>query len=225
MGHDRGRGDPSRSHAQGAVTLTTGAARVRPRRPSSSGFERAADGAMWMADKGCNRLVRAHRRRGTRIALGRRRRGVAPDARGGMWFAAAPTRVGHVDAGGTVRTLDARGARHAIDVAVAPDGSAWFAPGSCGLPRAAGRRGADGARAIARAGSSASSRTGGCGSRAARGSSTSCWRATAGQCDDRSPAVHLPRRREDDLSAAPRTAHRGPRAGADRRCSPSRERR
>ena len=102
-------------------------------------FKRAADGALWLADIGCNRVVRRSPAGAwMQISLGDDGpEALAADGAGGMWFTAGDT-VGHVDAGAAVTTLDVPPELdNAIDVAVAPDGSAWFATGGCGLLRAA----------------------------------------------------------------------------------------
>jgi hypothetical protein len=88
---------------------------------------RAADGAMWIADIGCGRLLRV-------------------DAAGTRAFAldieGFPERtdsiVGHVDARGAITRVRLPARRgYATDVAVAPDGSAWFAFGRCFFGRIA----------------------------------------------------------------------------------------
>jgi streptogramin lyase len=107
--------------------------------PVYADMERASDGAMWIADIGCGRLIRiapggtpATFRIGAEASPGR----LAADAAGGVWF--AETRepvVGHVDSGGRVTRVQVRHGRTPTDVAVAPDGSAWFAFRRCALGR------------------------------------------------------------------------------------------
>ena len=101
--------------------------------PIFTSMERASDGAMWLVDAGCSRLVRVAATQTTQFKLELPDpMGAAADAAGGMWFAGE--RPGHVDAAGRVRRfdLDTGGA---TDVAVASDGGAWFATGSCTLAR------------------------------------------------------------------------------------------
>jgi streptogramin lyase len=102
---------------------------------------RASDGAAWIADAGCSRLIRIAPD-GTPATFALRDDEapftLAPDATGGVWFAqvATPVRLGHVDVSGTITRLRPS-SKHgaATDVAVGPDGSAWFAFGSCALGR------------------------------------------------------------------------------------------
>jgi streptogramin lyase len=103
------------------------------------GLARASDGAMWFDVSGCG-LVRLPPGGTPRIVakevLAAK---LAPDAHGGFWFAhhVAPG-GGHVDVTGRVKPLRRTGVRGTQDVAVAPDGSAWYATGRCHLLRAAG---------------------------------------------------------------------------------------
>jgi streptogramin lyase len=101
--------------------------------PSFTTMERASDGAMWISDAGCTRLVRIAATGTAAFSVKLPDPGaLAADASGGMWFAGE--RPGHVDAAGAVRRFDIdRG--DARDVAVAPDGSAWYATGTCTLTR------------------------------------------------------------------------------------------
>ena len=97
---------------------------------------RASDGAMWASDQFCERLFRITDA-GTTIApaIDLRPEEMAADATGGMWFAGAgDSGVGHATAAGAVTRyrLPKLGG---FDVAVAPDGSAWFATGTCTLAR------------------------------------------------------------------------------------------
>jgi hypothetical protein len=94
------------------------------------------DGAMWIVDQGCERLLRVTTTGTSAVARGQHVEAIAPDADGGMWFVAVPPshEVGHVDAAGTVKRFEIEDAP-ATDVAVAPDGSAWFALDTCRLAR------------------------------------------------------------------------------------------
>jgi hypothetical protein len=63
---------------------------------------------------------------------------LAADGAGGVWFAqvGTPARVGHIDAGGTIMRARPSSRHGAVtDVAVGPDGTAWFAFASCALGR------------------------------------------------------------------------------------------
>jgi streptogramin lyase len=97
---------------------------------------RAADGAMWANDFGCDRLLRITpqgtqeiRTRVTSFAS------LTADASGGVWFARPDGgEVVHVDVAGTLRTVSpALG--EVSDIAAAPDGTAWLAHGGCRLSR------------------------------------------------------------------------------------------
>jgi virginiamycin B lyase len=110
-------------------------------RPQYRDMERASDGAVWIADSGCSRLIRLAPD-GTPASFALRDDEapfvLAPDAAGGVWFAQVrtPVRIGHADVGGAITRLRPA-SRHgaATDVAVGPDGSAWFAFASCALGR------------------------------------------------------------------------------------------
>lgn len=97
---------------------------------------RASDDAMWFFANGCG-VVRWPRG-GTPAVIAQSADHVqrlVPDATGGMWFSSsyAPG-GGHIAADG--RTLRLRGIERTYDVAVAPDGTAWFTTGRCRLARA-----------------------------------------------------------------------------------------
>ena len=102
---------------------------------------RASDWAMWIADSGCSRLIRITPD-GTpsvfRLADDEAPFALAADAEGGVWFAEVrtPVRVGHVTSTGAITRLKPA-SRHGAptDVAVGPDGSAWFAFNRCVLGR------------------------------------------------------------------------------------------
>jgi virginiamycin B lyase len=104
---------------------------------------RASDGAAWIADSGCSRLIRIASD-GTPASFALRDDEapyvLAPDAAGGVWFAqvGTPVRIGHADMTGTITRLRPS-SRHGgvTGVAVGPDGSAWFAFSSCALGRIA----------------------------------------------------------------------------------------
>jgi len=106
--------------------------------PSITAITRAADGAMWLADPPCERLLRVTPGGAwTTIALrDEPTELLAPDLTGGVWFA-AHEEVGHVDSAGKVSRFALPDGDDATDVAVAPDGSAAFALGRCVLARAA----------------------------------------------------------------------------------------
>ncbi|RKQ87521.1 hypothetical protein C8N24_5544 [Solirubrobacter pauli] len=97
---------------------------------------RASDDAMWFFASGCG-VVRWPRG-GTPAVIAQSAdyvQRLVPDATGGMWFSSsyAPG-GGHIAADG--RTLRLRGIERTYDVAVAPDGTAWFTTGRCRLARA-----------------------------------------------------------------------------------------
>jgi streptogramin lyase len=102
---------------------------------------RASDGAAWIADSGCSRLIRIAPD-GTPAVFALRDDEapyvLAPDAAGGVWFAqvGTPVRIGHADVTGTITRLRPSSKHGAVtDVAVGPDGSAWFAFAACALGR------------------------------------------------------------------------------------------
>jgi streptogramin lyase len=100
--------------------------------PIFAAMERAADGAMWAVDQGCDRLVRLTAAGASAFAVDSDVVAIAPDAVGGVWFAG--NGFGHVDAAGVLRRFTFEDVE-ASDVAVAPDGSAWFALDTCFLGR------------------------------------------------------------------------------------------
>ena len=66
---------------------------------------RAADGAMWIGDFGCDRLLRVTPERTTAMRVPRVTfAALAADASGGVWFS-RDGGVGHVDAAGAVRSF------------------------------------------------------------------------------------------------------------------------
>jgi hypothetical protein len=97
---------------------------------------RAADGAMWITDFGCDRLLRitatgttSVQTHVTSFAL------LTPDASGGVWLApVGDGAVTRVDAAGAVQSIRLP-LGEVSDIAVAPDGSAWLAHGRCRLTR------------------------------------------------------------------------------------------
>lgn len=94
----------------------------------------ASDGAMWMTDSGCHRLVRVGPAGTTTIALNFDPEDLAADASGGVWVSPDLDAevVAHVDAGGHVATFALpEGVDFTDGVAVAPDGSGWFTLDRC----------------------------------------------------------------------------------------------
>lgn len=97
---------------------------------------RAADSAMWIADFGCDALLRVTSAgtaswpvEVTSATL------FAAGVGGSMWFTHGDqTHVGHVDATGAMREY-ALDLGEATDMAAGPDGSAWLAHGRCQLSR------------------------------------------------------------------------------------------
>src|SRR3954451_4006724 len=128
--------DDSIAHVtpQGAATFTPTQFPACGERPMPTTMAHASDGAVWVADPVCDRLVRISPAGAwSSIALPRvSPDALAADASGGMWFAGHES-VGHVDASGHVRRVPLAGG--ASGVTVTPDGSAWFALGSCRLGR------------------------------------------------------------------------------------------
>jgi streptogramin lyase len=108
----------------------------------------AADGAVWIADAGCRRLVRLGPD-GTPAkivpTLDDAPSRLAADATGGMWFTQtfeSSRGVGHVDATGTIERFALPEGRDVVTgIAATGDGGAYLAFGRCAL----GRIGADGA--------------------------------------------------------------------------------
>jgi streptogramin lyase len=104
---------------------------------------RASDGAAWIADSGCSRLIRLAPDGVPAIFALRDDEApyvLSPDTAGGVWFAqvGTPVRIGHADVNGTITRLRPSSKHGAVtDVAVGPDGSAWFAFGACALGRIA----------------------------------------------------------------------------------------
>ena len=99
---------------------------------------RASDGAMWFSDL-CG-LVRLPPGGSAAVVASPRRvwaRKLVPDQQGGVWFSTDhEPGGGHVAANGRVTLLKSKDPFGMQDVAVAPDGSAWFAGGKCTLSRA-----------------------------------------------------------------------------------------
>ena len=101
----------------------------------------AADGAVWLVDDLCRRLVRfAPDGSASTVALtvDDRVAHLAPDRAGGVWFAQQgdPYGVGHVDAAGTLRRWRLPSGRGPVlGIAVAQDGVAHLAFGRCELGR------------------------------------------------------------------------------------------
>jgi hypothetical protein len=123
--------------ADGTATKAPGALPTYCHDPGASfdGMARASDGAMWLADQDCRRLIRVAPTGTTTVALGAEPEHLAADPAGGVWVAndcGDDGHVEHVDAAGHVRTFDLDDDTLATDdVAVAPDGTAWFATEHC----------------------------------------------------------------------------------------------
>ena len=101
-------------------------------------MKRASDGAMWLADEGCVRLLRVTATGTTTIPLQEDPDDLAADASGGVWVSGGlgSDKVRHIDAAGNVTSVTLPGDLfYARDIAVAPDGSAWLAFATCRLVR------------------------------------------------------------------------------------------
>ena len=99
---------------------------------------RASDGAMWLADQGCVRLLRVTATGTTTVPLQEGPDDLAADASGGVWVSGGlgSDQVRHVDAAGNVTSVTLPDdVFYARDIAVAPDGSAWLAFATCRLVR------------------------------------------------------------------------------------------
>jgi virginiamycin B lyase len=127
---------------QGVVGRTPFAPTGCEHRPQVRALAGASDGAMWATDWGCQRLLRVAGDTVQPFALHKDEvpSWIAADAAGGAWFTqdVQPV-IGHVDASGAVTRLpydSRRGEPTAI--AAAPDGSAWFAAGTCALGHVSG---------------------------------------------------------------------------------------
>jgi streptogramin lyase len=97
---------------------------------------RASDGAMWLATQGCGvvRVAPDGTAKAYDVDLGPTA-SIAADGAGGAWFTAIFNPVaGHIDAAGAVLTLKTK--KTWYDVAVGPDGNAYFAGRRCALLRA-----------------------------------------------------------------------------------------
>jgi streptogramin lyase len=125
--------------AAGALTVTPGGL-PKPCRDGAIlvRMVRAADGAMWIADSGCERLVRVSPAGTTTVSMPVELGdpyALAPDANGGVWTTGEFARVAHADAAGHLETYELPDHLSPTEVAVALDGSAWFATGECRLAR------------------------------------------------------------------------------------------
>ncbi|MDA0184445.1 hypothetical protein OJ997_29340 [Solirubrobacter phytolaccae] len=99
----------------------------------ASAITRAADGAMWLADPQCG-FVRVASGAAPVVVANPRLDAtkLVADLQGGVWFFSYDGPGGHIDAAGRVTPLERL---RAYDVAVAADGSAYFATGKCFLER------------------------------------------------------------------------------------------
>jgi streptogramin lyase len=96
----------------------------------------AADGAMWLADRLCDRLIRVGPAGTTTVALDIDPEDLAADHAGGVWVSGSLEHsVLHVDAAGEVTPFTVPDEAYTDAVAVAPDGSAWFLAAACELLR------------------------------------------------------------------------------------------
>jgi streptogramin lyase len=97
----------------------------------------ATDGAMWLGDPECARLIRVDQTGARSIDIGLEPHRLAADRAGGAWVSGdVEPSVAHVDAAGAVTLFDVPDSvGFTDDVAVAPDGSAWFASPRCRLLR------------------------------------------------------------------------------------------
>jgi hypothetical protein len=101
-----------------------------------SDVARASDGAVWIAEFLCQRLIRvAPDGTAKTVAEDFTGQSLVGDLAGGMFFGGdSPRYAGHIDANGK-KTYPGREGESARDVALAPDGAAWFALGRCALAR------------------------------------------------------------------------------------------
>ena len=97
---------------------------------------RASDGAMWITDFGCDRLLRVTPEATTAIAADVTSFALlTADASGGVWLSPpGDAEVSHVDTAGAVRT-QRLALGEVSDIAVGADGTAWFAHAGCRLTR------------------------------------------------------------------------------------------
>ena len=130
-----------RIDAKGTVTKAPLALPACELEGSYGEMKAAADGAGWIVDNACNRLIRVAPD-GTpsvvALTIDDRPRALAADATGGIWFAQynLPSGVGHVDAAGTVRRFPVPMRRGVVTgIAATPDGGAYLAFGRCVLGR------------------------------------------------------------------------------------------
>jgi streptogramin lyase len=102
----------------------------------SFSMARATDGAMWIADDGCKRLLKVAPN-GATSAIGLANASdltLSPTLDGGMWFGASNEGlVGHVAADGSLASFRALYTPN-TGLATAPDGSAWYSSElECGI--------------------------------------------------------------------------------------------
>jgi streptogramin lyase len=173
---------------------------------------RASDGAMWLSDEGCERLIRVSPAGTTTITLQEDPDQLAADASGGMWVSGGlgSATVRHADATGNLTSADLPDDLFsARDIAVAPDGSAWLAFAECRLVRVSPAGGVTTAPAPVPAAELGFDPAGG------------MWLASAarlvhvapgegfGRCDDRPPAVRLGPGRDGGTVSLKRLRRRG----------------
>jgi hypothetical protein len=130
-----------RIDARGTATTAPLQLPACARRPSLGGATTAGDGSVWLADVGCDRLIRiAPDGALATVAIdpGAQLTVLTGDRAGGAWFATANDQpgLGHADAAGTLRRSALPEGRHVSDIALAPDGAAHLAFGTCELGRA-----------------------------------------------------------------------------------------
>jgi streptogramin lyase len=125
--------------ADGAISYSSIALPSCPGSLDLAALERAADGAMWLADDHCRRVVRVPPGGPPTVieTTGSEPESLSADTSGGVWFRASldGRQVGHVDAGGRVTHIPLPFPSLVSDLAAAPDGSAWIALGSCFVGR------------------------------------------------------------------------------------------
>ncbi|WP_157592229.1 Vgb family protein [Solirubrobacter soli] len=129
--------------AQGVLARTPFAPTGCAHKPQLVDMTRAPDGAMWMSDWACPRLLRlaGDAVQSFPVRDDELPTALAADPAGGVWFTqdVQPV-IGHADVGGAITRApyDLRRGMPA-DIAAAPDGSAWFTVGTCTLGHVTGK--------------------------------------------------------------------------------------